>query len=233
MVIETSKTLNVKAEQMRSVAESSSIGAGLMMWLALRDRHSNDFKMQPTYSKILRQGFKGDIQDLYDAVEMLQEIGLGSLVYAKKGSGQDDSFKWDYNLTHHCHKAFSKEFLEKIKESGEYPEFYTRKDFIPNKKPAAVAESKGITFKELNSLKANIPMRKAPGRPKGSKNKATLEGVVVPAALTKSLVPSQNDRYLNIPLKNKRDIRIQMPADITSDELALLNLTLGELTKAG
>lgn len=216
------QTLNVNETRMKEIAKSNVTSYSLMLYFALRERHTDNFNVRLLKSDLIKSSVPVNDKDLYEAMEQLQKENLGVIVYGKNGT--DDHFKWNYKITQFNRTAFEPKVLKPILKNSNSVK--TRKSNFYN----AVREYQGLPV-----------IKRAPGRPKGSKNKtkvlkaANKTPVVHPKkAQEKEIVitpapVSFDKRILFIPLKGNRDIKIEMPSNLTQDEVALLSLTISEI----
>lgn len=216
------QTLNVNESRMKEIAKSNVTSYSLMLYFALRERHTSNFNVRVLKTELIKSGVPVNDKDLYEAMDQLQKENLGVIVYGQ--NGMDDNFKWNYKLTQFNRTAFEPKVLKPILKKSNSVK--TRKSNFYN----AVREYQGLPV-----------IKRAPGRPKGSKNRITIlktktktpvkrpkkaqekEIVMTPAPV------SFDKRILAIPLKGNRDIKIEMPSNLTQDEVALLSLTISEI----
>lgn len=140
-------TLNVNESRLQEIAKSNITSYSLMLYFALRERHTESFNVRVMKNELLRSGIPVQDKDLYNVMEQLQSEGLGSVIYGKNGA--DDYFKWGYNINQFNRKGFDSTTLDPVLK------------LHPSERKEA--------FKEV--VKGFIPVKRKPGRPKGSVNK--------------------------------------------------------------
>ncbi len=161
--------LNVNETRMKEIANANVTSQSLLLYFAIRERHTESFNVRVLKNELLRKGIPVNNKDLYSAMERLQKEGLGAIVYGKNGS--DDHFKWGYNINQFSRKAFDDTVLDPIlklapKERKEVLGALS-KDFTPVKRKPG--RPKGST-KNLGLESEVKEQKRKPGRPKGSKN---------------------------------------------------------------
>lgn len=108
-------TGTIKAEQMRDIAEKNPTSHGLLLFFALDPTLTKELEV-PTIKKELKdRGVPVSETSLYDALQELEELGLGVIIWAKKDNGED-KFKRDYNLTRFAGRAFKADYLNDWKQ---------------------------------------------------------------------------------------------------------------------
>lgn len=300
----------IRAEQMRDIASKNKTSYGLLLYLAIQAENLREFNIRTIAHDLADRGIDVNEQHLYDSFQDLEDLGLGSIIYAKRGEG-DDIFKRGYNLKMYARRAFPQDYLynweSKLGQESDKKVKFVDPNFrfqrtVEEKKeekessgrrgrPAGYSHKLGRYFtpEEMaarEAMKANPRPRGRPvgwrkpedqrvtalkassggkrGRPPGYSPK--LGRFLTPkelAAKTKvpgkrgrpvgwrknpseSVTPMQyvqrkqpenkrehvmqaskaGARVLNIPLKNNREIRIELPKNLSSDEKALLKLNL-------
>lgn len=199
----TLETLKVNEQAIHAIVNANPTAHAAALFFAKRNRHTESFPIPVLKTTLMRNsGAAINEQDLYQYLQGLQDQKLGAIVYAKKGGV--DTFKWNY----HIH-------------------LFNRIGFEPGYLSTVLKEDKKVKAKVLAQRYAKdapVTLKRGRGRPKGSLNKQVLR------ASPMAIKPSQDRRYLAIPLKGNRDIKIEMPSDINPNEVALLNLTINEIT---
>lgn len=110
--MQTSKenlNVTIKAEQMRVIAERNPTAHGLLLLLAL-NTSTNSLEIPYIMRELKDRGIEVVEDKLYDALSELEELNLGSIVYAKKGEG-NDTFMRNYNLNKYVKRAFTPQYL--------------------------------------------------------------------------------------------------------------------------
>jgi hypothetical protein len=203
--------------RLQEATKSNVTANAMMLYFAIRERHTESFNVRVLKNDLLRAGIAVNDKDLYKVLEIFQSEKLGSIIYAKKGG--DDVFKWGYNINQFNKSLFPETVTGPILKLSPPDRLEAIADavkgFTPMKRP--VGRPKGST-KKTHVLKTESAVKRGPGRPKGSKNKQEASPTL-----------SMNKRFLAIPLKNNRDIKIEIPFNINKDEVALVNLALTEI----
>lgn len=199
----TESVNTIQMNNLKAVVESSSTEKAMMTYFAKRDRHTDSLPVSVLKRTLMIDNPATPIieEDLYKGLKKLEKDGLGVLVYGK--NGEQDVWKWGNYHIKVTRFAFPKDELKNILKAH-------------RKERAKVLADR---YKKEGRLEAKI---KGPGRPKGSKNKPK-------DLITKSIQVMMDKRLVAIPLKGNRDIRIEIPTNVSQDELALLTLTLQEI----
>lgn len=101
---------NVKADQMRELASRNKTSYGLLLYLALEAKTQETLNLTQVMNDLQSRGVEVNETHLYDTFQELEDFGLGSIIYAKRGQG-DDMFKRDYDLRKYARRAFTVEYL--------------------------------------------------------------------------------------------------------------------------
>lgn len=185
----------IKAEQMREIASRNPTAQGLLLYFALNNNESQDLYIPAIKNELNDRGVNVDETQLYDGLQELEELGLGTIISAKNGG--PDVFKRNYDLTKYANRAFPQDYIAKwkIEFDRENEELKSRKIKLvdPNFKfqqtgQEKLEEKKHSTgkrgrpkyyslklkrnlseeeMKQREIEKANKPHYSRPGRPKG------------------------------------------------------------------
>lgn len=109
----TQPTTPIRAEQMRALATKNQTSQALMLYFALTNSPSVEFYIPSIIHELEDRGVKVNKDHVYDVLQEIEELGQGSIIYAKNGG--IDVFKRDYNLTQYASRAFTSEYLAEWK----------------------------------------------------------------------------------------------------------------------
>lgn len=178
---------NIDNAKLRSICKATHSAEVTITSLAMRERlrHTSDIVRLKT--QLVRSGEKIVEEDYMRFWKELEAIGIGSIVYGRKGKA--DRWEWHYNL-----KSIAKAVIDGSTDAVEK---------IEGKKRSKVAS-------------------KMPVRNQQVKRESRIENHV------KAIVKSE--KIIFIPLRSDCDISINLPANITKEELAKINYALQKMS---
>lgn len=178
---------NIDNAKLRSICKATHSAEVTITSLAMRERlrHTSDIVRLKT--QLVRSGEKIVEEDYMRFWKELEAIGIGSIVYGRKGKA--DRWEWHYNL-----KSIAKAVINGSSDAVEK---------IDGKKRSKVVVSK-------------MPVRKQ------VKRETRVESHV------NTIVRSE--KVIFIPLRSDCDISINLPANITKEELAKINYALQKMS---
>jgi len=97
--------VNLSSEALQSLVKESPTSEGLLLSLAVRERHTHQTDLRRFRIRLVNDGIKVVEKDYINAWKQLESLGAGSIIYGRKGKA--DRFKWYYSLIDIAKMAFS------------------------------------------------------------------------------------------------------------------------------